>query len=146
MNLSMTIKIFLLFLVLLVVFPSCAPKRAEALSTTNDSTLLGKRQMLKDFFLCKCIDKGLSASNVLKYDHSTSVLMELAEYRPEVLSSVDSLASAVVARIPVSNLKGKRGVLLGCIEYYNGKNLQTFVTGWITKLIIGQGKLLSKGG
>jgi hypothetical protein len=128
MILPMTIKIYLFFLVVLVTFSACAQKKNNALSTTSDSTLIANRQVLKDLFLCKCIDKGLRESKILQNDHSASVLVEIAEYRSEVLLSVDSLASAVATRIPVSNLTGKRGILLNCIEYYNGKQLKAFIT------------------
>lgn len=117
-----------LFFVLFVAFSSCAQDKSAAFSSISDSTLLTNRQILKDFFLCKCIDNGFKENNIFKSDHSVSVLVEMADYRAEAFASVDSLAKTI-ARTPVSNLTGRRGLLINCIDYYNAKQLDDFVKG-----------------
>lgn len=93
----------------------------------TDSTSAKQQQMLKDYFLCSCIDYGFKGDSLFFKDHSLTVYTEMLDYDYSDIQRVKHLAKQVVGEIPVSNYSGKRGVFVSCIEYYRGKEFDKLI-------------------
>lgn len=95
-----------------------------------DSLVNKQRIFLKEYALCKCIDHGFKEDHLLKKDFSLTVLIEQLNYDPKAYLLVDSLIKRFVDSISVSkylDTKGKRGVMINCIDYYNSKEFDLFI-------------------
>lgn len=93
----------------------------------TDSTSAKQQQMIKDYFLCSCIDNGFKSDSLFFKDHSLAVYTEMLDYDYNDIERVKAFAKQVVDEIPASNYSGKRGVFGSCIEYYRGKELDKLI-------------------
>lgn len=96
-------------------------------ATKADSTSVKQQQMLKDYFLCSCIDYGFKGDSLFFKDHSLTVYTEMLDYDYNDIQRVKQFAKQVVDEMPVSNYSGKRGVFGSCIEYYRGEELDKLI-------------------
>lgn len=112
-----------------VILSACGQTTSKSATIKGDSLQIKQQQMLKDYFLCSCIDYGFKEDSLfIKKDHSMTVYTELMDYEYDDIQKVKQYAKRIVDNtIPTSNYSGKRGILGSCIEYYRGKELDSLI-------------------
>ncbi len=98
---------------------------------------LSKIQVMKDYFLCKCISRGIGSNIVDSIDASHLAYVETLNWNSLVLSKIDSLADRVVRviRSPTlvkyeSHPKGKYNIIGMCQEASQSKTLDKILKGF----------------
>lgn len=120
--------LFIVLLTSVLIFYSQGQEPQLVSNKTIDSIASYNRNLIKDYFLCSCINYGFSSDSLfLKKDHSMSVLVEQSNYLPIAFNKIDSLAKIVVAQVPLSDFSGKRGIFVNCLSFYKGPELEEFV-------------------
>lgn len=98
-----------------------------------DSASLKQQQMLKDYFLCSCIDYGFKEDSLFFKDASLSVYTELLYYDYNDIQRVKQFAKQKVDDGKAmkgetsADVKADRAVFGRCIEYYRGKELDKLI-------------------
>ncbi len=94
-----------------------------------DSLQIRQQRLLKDYFLCSCIDYGFKVDSLfINKDHSMTVYVELLDYDYDDIRRVNLYAKQIIdTKVPISNYSGKRGVLINCIEFYRGAELDSLI-------------------
>lgn len=87
------------------------------------------RELLRDYFLYKCISTGYNELEISEYDHSAAVYMDLLRYELIAKQRIDSVAIGFVNTIPISPLENRntRGIIILSIEKYKSDEIKTFI-------------------
>lgn len=96
----------------------------------KNNAIIKQRILLKEYALCKCLNYGFANDSLLKKDFSTTVLVEQLSYSPHAYFIIDSLMKKFTDSIPISkyvDAEGKRGIMINCIDYYNSKELGSYI-------------------
>lgn len=112
-----------------IICQSCSSQSRKNIKevTKTNSLVYKNNEILKDYFLCKCIEHGFEKDSISTKDHSTNVLVEMSDYYPDAFWQIDSIAKDYAYDIPVSNYTGKKGVLFECANYYKSNKLDSIV-------------------
>jgi hypothetical protein len=129
MDTTMKMKFILVFS---VVFIQCCQSQNQNLNTiqTTDSIVVKNRNLLKDYFLCSCIDKGFKNDSLQKKESSISIIVEMSDYFPSAFQKIDSVADSLIRSIPTKNTNEEApgpAIMLNCITYYKSKELNRLV-------------------
>ena len=92
--------------------------------------IIKQRMLLREYALCKCLDYGFANDSLLKKDFSVAVLVEQLNYSPQAYFIIDSLMRNFADSIHSSryiDALGKKGVMVNCIDYYNGRDLSLYI-------------------
>lgn len=111
---------YLLAAFFIVILISCRSSKTDA---TKD--------LIKEYALCKCIQFAMPNDSSVKNDLSPSVYREMMLYSYSELSFIDSLARKAafsIAPSPIQDLQGRRSVLMSCISFYKGRQLDSVVS------------------
>lgn len=98
-----------------------------------DSSSVKKQQMLKDYFLCSCIDYGFKEDSLFFKDASMTVYSEMLDYDYNDIQKVKQFAKQKIDEGKVmkgetsADVKADRAVFGSCIEYYRGKELDRLI-------------------
>ncbi len=109
-----------------IIAQSCGSKIVDG---NGRPTVKFRTEMLKDYALCQCI-KEVSNDDSIKNDISFSILTELADYHQKAMHGIDSLTEKVVLNFEpaqIADYNGKKPYLLGCINYYKSKQLDSLI-------------------
>ena len=109
-----------------IIAQSCGSKKLDG---DGRPTVKFRTEMLKDYALCRCIME-VSNDDSIKHDISFSILTELADYHIKAMNGIDSLTKKVVLNIEpaqIADYNGKKPYLLGCINYYKSKQLDSLI-------------------
>ncbi len=110
----------------IIFLPICT--LGQKIGASNELTL--QRELLMDYGLCKCLNFGFSKDSLLKKDYSTTVLVEQLNYSPETLTYLDSVIKIYTDSFLESSyqdVRGKKGVMINCIEYYKSREFKLLV-------------------
>jgi hypothetical protein len=116
-------------LLLSVVLIGCAMKSGLKSKTRLDR-IQAQRELLKDYFLCKCIVEGFKDLQIIEYDISQSVYFDIARYDPEAFQEVAEYAKEFTVSIetsPIEDLGYKKAIILNCIDKYKSKEINNFI-------------------
>ena len=103
----------------------------------SDSLLKKQRKLFKEYGLCKCLFYGFGKDSLDKQDFSASLIRERLNYPIVAIQKLDAMAKRYTDSIPTSNYidtKGKKGVILNCLEFYESHHLNEFINGYDSKL------------
>jgi|SRR6516225_179062 hypothetical protein len=92
--------------------------------------LSNQRALLHKYAFCKCLGYGFPKESLNSKDFSLTILMEQLEYPLSVYMKVDSIAKIFAESIQESNYqdtRGKKGVMVNCIDFYIGKKLDSLI-------------------
>lgn len=84
--------------------------------SANDVQTCNQNNLLKQYFLVKCIENGLGRDIVRAKDHTSEMLREILKIDQKDLMKLDSVARKTLDTIPMSLMTGKRAVLFHCYE------------------------------
>ena len=112
-----------LFFIIHFLIVICYSARSQPESKTEN------RELLKEHFLCCCLDYAFEHIGISKIDNSKSVYFDILKYKLPAMQKVDSLAKIFVDSIELSGYEGKttKGVIMLSIDEYKSPELNTFV-------------------
>ena len=61
------------------------------------------RELLKDYFLCCCMNYGFKTTDLVCIDRSKTVYFDVLNYTLPALQKVDSLAKSFISTIEISS-------------------------------------------
>ena len=100
---------------------------AKPILLKANKTVAKQQQMLKDYFLCSCIDYGFKDDSLFFKDHTLTVYTEMLDYNYNDIQRIDHLAEKIASEIPMSNYSGKRGIFGNCMDYYRSRKLDKLI-------------------
>lgn len=87
-------------------------------SQLDNPTNKGERNdLLKKYFICKCLSFGFNNDSIFQIDHSPGLYLEELGLEYEEKRMIDSIARNIADSIPVSNYTNKKGVFASCFDY-----------------------------
>ncbi len=98
-----------------------------------DTALVLQQQMLKDYFLCTCIDDGFKEDSLFFKDATRTVYTELLEYEYDDLQKIRKVAQQLIDADKnkkgetSADTKADRAVFYTCIEYYKSSELDNLI-------------------
>lgn len=120
-------KAFLIFLLIFCKFQLYGQNTSRKdIGNINDA-LSTQKQMLKNYFLCSCIDYSFRSDSLFYKDHSLTVYSELLNFKYDDIQNVKKYAKEIAEQIQISNYSNNRGVFFTCIEHYQGKKLDKMI-------------------
>ena len=103
---------------------------AAANSESESTHVKEQRELLKDYFLCKCLTVGFEEVQIDKYDCSPAVYFDIARYDPGAFHEVAAYAKEFVASIepsPIEDLGHRKAIIIHCIDKYKTKEVDDFI-------------------
>jgi hypothetical protein len=115
-----------------------AKKGAEIHASPTEAKLKEKQEWLKEYALCSCIREAYPHDSI-KTDISFSVLRDISDYEAPVYDKVRSEAKKAALTIEpsqIADFEGKRPYLLGCLNFYQSKALDSLIKSFPKPVIV----------
>jgi hypothetical protein len=125
-------KIFIIAVFPIALLLSCNKNtKVKIPDNTGDSTSQNKRKWLKEYALCSCIKYSFKDDTAIKNDLSFTVYKEITDYGNlavyRTMDSISKIAAFDIKPSQIADYNGKKALLLGCIEYYQSKKLDSII-------------------
>lgn len=114
-------KLSLLFFLFIFLFSSFTCK--------SECEMQKNRELLKDYFLCCCMNYGFKTTDLVRIDRSKTAYFDVLNYSLPALQKVDSLAKSFISTIEISSYENKdfKNIIMLSIEEYRSKNVDQFI-------------------
>ena len=103
------------------------------LQKVDSPYLTQQQQLLKDYFLCSCINYGFKEDSLFLKDASLIIYTELLDYDYNDIQKVKQFAKKkndegeAMKGERSADVKANRAIFDSCIEYYRGKELDLLI-------------------
>ncbi len=105
--------------------------KIEVSNNSKNSVSQNNRKWLKEYALCSCIKYSFKDDTAIKNDLSFTVYKEITDYGNlpiyRTIDSISRIAAFEIKPSQIADYNGKKALLLGCIEYYQGKKLDSTI-------------------
>jgi len=104
-------------------------KEYEKMDAEDYNKLEVRQSLLKDYAVCSCIYFGNNRDSLFQKDNSFSVLVEISQFDPKVISKIDNFAELYSKQIQegTGDNAGARPVLFRCLSLYKTVKLDSLI-------------------
>lgn len=107
------------------LFFTCGQSSAVTKTSSEDSVTLQNKAVIKNYILCKCLERGFKDDSLFLKDHSSSVYSEQLIATYEDRQKLDLFVKKTIDNIPLSDYTQRKGIIYECIEAYNSQGLDS---------------------
>jgi len=124
-------KIGLSILIIFSSFAIASCKREIKADIAQDSILVKKQELLKEYALCNCVSLASNKDTVVNNDISLAIYREITDYTDlkvyKIIDSISKNAADSIHPSIIADYGDKKPILLDCITFYKSKKLDSLV-------------------